>query len=175
MCLCVCLVTGCWSEQPGAAHCGAIHGRRLQMNASIHNYSLSISRSPRRLVVVFSSSLQKKKQLKLDKNKLEHKQCTWKKKTKTAREGVCECVWGSDSSVGLHTTHYLCFMLEKILLDLLEHSRMNAISSKKLTQLLNVGYIFLIFPLCCKCACLTLSFLKGSDYFTSIESWGKPL
>lgn len=54
--------------------------------------------------------------------------------------GVRVCVWGGDSSVGLHTTHYLCFMLEKILLDLLEHSRMNAISSKKLTQLLNVRY-----------------------------------
>lgn len=44
---------------------GAIHGRCLQLNASIHNYSLSISCSPRCLVVVFSSfSLQKKNAIK---------------------------------------------------------------------------------------------------------------
>lgn len=62
-----------------------------------------------------SSSLQKKKkkkekQLKQDKNKLEHKQCTWKKKkkVKTAQEGTWECVWGSDSPVG--GSHYLSFI-----------------------------------------------------------------
>lgn len=112
--------------------CGAIHGRRLQMNASIHNYSLSISCSPLCLVVVFSSSLQekrKKKQLKQDKNKLEHKQCTWKK---TAREGVWECVCGAvilQSGFILHTISIWTFMHE-------------CISSKRLTRLLNVGYIF---------------------------------
>lgn len=41
--------------------CGTIHGPRLQMNASIHKYSLSISRSPWCLVVVFSCSLRGEK------------------------------------------------------------------------------------------------------------------
>lgn len=76
--------------------CGTIHGQRLQMNASIHKYSLSISRSPRCLVVVFSCSLRgEKRQLKWDKNKLEHKCFTWKIK----RNNRKRC---------LQSTHSLC-------------------------------------------------------------------
>lgn len=90
---CVCArLFGDWSVIWAAwccALCAAIHRRRLQMNASIHKYSLSISCSPRRLVVVFSSPLQKKKkkkQLKQDKNELECKWFTWEKKKKSKRK-----------------------------------------------------------------------------------------
>lgn len=69
--------------------CGTIHGQRLQMNASIHKYSLSISRSPWCLVV-FSCSLRggEKRQLKWDKNTLKHEWFTWKIKRETTGSGV---------------------------------------------------------------------------------------
>lgn len=125
------------------------------------------------LLLLLCKKKKKKKQLKQDKNKLEHKQCTWKKKKKNSKGrcvGVCVGRWFFSRG-----SHYLSFIPEKSLPDLFEHSRMNAISSKRLTQGLSVGYIFLIFLLFCYCACLIISPLKGSDFLHKHRKLRKPV
>lgn len=59
------------------------------MNASIHNYSLSISRSPRRLVVVFSSPLQEKKAIKAGQKQARTEAVYLGKKTHTQKGVGC--------------------------------------------------------------------------------------
>lgn len=102
--------------------CSAIHGRCLQMNASIHNYSLSISCSPHRLVVVFSSFAakgeKKEKAIKAGQKQARRTQVMYLEEKKNSKgRGSWECLrgGGADSSVGIHTTHYLCFILKESL------------------------------------------------------------
>lgn len=161
--------------------CSAIHGRCLQMNASIHNYSLSISCSPHRLVVVFSSfaakgKKKKKKQLKQDKNKLEeHKWCTWKRK-KTAKAGGVGSVWEVGGWFFSRDSHYTLslFYSQGKLVDLFEHLCMNSVPST--TNTLSDIY-FSFCCLCCKWLCPAVSSLQGSFNTQKAEkhplSWGQ--
>lgn len=74
VCVYLC-VFGDWSVMWASRRwvlCAAIH-RRLQMNASIHNYSLSISCSPRHSLLLSSLRLCKKKKKQLKKDKT----CAW--------------------------------------------------------------------------------------------------
>lgn len=137
---CVCArLFGDWSVIWAARCCTlcvAIHRRRLQMNASIHKYSLSISCSPRLLVVVFSSPLQKKRGKKAIKagQKRARMQVVYLEKEKKSKRKRC----GSVTVCGV------VILQQGATLSLFEHSRMNEISSERLSQPLSVGYIFMI-------------------------------
>lgn len=79
------------------------------MNASIHNYSLSICCSPRCLVVVFYFFFSAKKKEKEKAIKAGQKQARAQTVylEKEKKESAWECVWGSDSSVGVHIVSVL--------------------------------------------------------------------
>lgn len=106
MCVCVCLVTVWWSEQPGAAYCAPQFTDDVsRWMPPFTNTASPLAAALAALLLSFLLLCKKKNQLKQDKNKLEHKWFTWKKKKKQQEEGVweCVCVWGGDSSVGVHT------------------------------------------------------------------------
>lgn len=169
VCVCMCVFGDwlvIWAAWRWVLCGGAIHGRRLQMNASIHNYSLSICCSPRRLVVVFCFFFSAKKAIKAGQKQARAKAVYLGKKHGKVRRSVGVAAIRQS---GLTISQF--YVWEK-LLDLFEHSCMNAISTKRLKQ--GLRYIFEIFLLFCYVHVLVPPLKDQTSYLGVKESplWG---
>lgn len=150
-CACVhaCLVTAWWSEQPGAGYCAA----QFTDDVSRWMPPFTITASPlaaalTALLLSFLPSLQKEKKkekaIKAGQKQARRTQVMYLEEKKNSKgRGSWECLrgGGADSSVGIHTTHYLCFILKE---SLWIYLNICAWTQSPQLQILCVRYIFFI-------------------------------